>query len=155
MAAARPATTDDLTALVELQSQLFTEDAGEHDPHADTSWPSREGRADFERLLQAEDAAVFVVESDGDLVAFLDGYAAASSPTRQPVTFAVLRSLFVRVDARRTGAATLLVDRFVDWASRRECVEVHVDHYAANEAAAGFYASLGFAPRSVSNVRPL
>ncbi len=140
---------------MELQSQLFAADAGEHDPHADISWPAREGRADFERLLQAEDSAVFVVEQDGDLVAFLDGYAAASSPTRQPVTFAVLRSLFVRADARRTGAATLLVDRFVDWAGRQGCVEVHVDHYAANAAAAAFYASIDFAPRSVSRVRPL
>ena len=42
------ATSADVDALIELESSLFVEDAGVHDPKADTTWPRREGRKDFE-----------------------------------------------------------------------------------------------------------
>lgn len=37
--------------LVALESALFATDAVAHEPLADPTWPEREGRRDFERLL--------------------------------------------------------------------------------------------------------
>jgi len=142
----------DIDALIELESALFAEDAGQHDPLADTTWPQREGRQDFETLMASPDAEVFAARRGDVIVGLLVGYATKSSPTRQPVEFAILRSLYVAPEARRTGAATMLTDRFVEWARDRGCAEVHVDHYAANEAAGALYERSGFERRSISRV---
>lgn len=149
------ATTADIDALVELESSLFIEDAGVHDAHADTTWPQREGRRDFEQLLASADALVLVAKRDADPVGLLVGYATHSSPTRQPVEYAILRSLYVDADARRTGVARQLTERFVEWSRNRGCVEVHVDHYAANTRAATFYEDIGFETQNVSRTLTL
>lgn len=155
MITVEPATADDVDALVGLESSLFVEDAGVHDPHADTSWPQREGRKDFEHLLASADALVLVAKRNRDPVGLLVGYAAHSSPTRQPVEYAILRSLYVGSDARRTGVARQLTELFVEWCRNRGCVEVQVSHYAANAGAAVFYEGLGFETLSVSRTLTL
>ena len=149
---ARPA---DIEALIELEAALFAEDAGQHDPYSDTTWPHREGREDFEKLIASSDGLVLVARGSGPIVGLLVGYVVRSSPTRQPVEYGILRSLYVAEDARRSGAATVLTERFVEWARGRGCVEAHVDHYAANVAAGELYERCGFAPRSVSRVLSL
>ena len=151
----QPAGADDIDDLIELESGLFAEDAGRHDPHADPTWPRREGRRDFEELLASPDAVLLVARGAAGPVGFLAGSAADASPTRQPVRYAVLRSLYVAPEARRSGAATALIDRFVAWAADRGCVEAVVDHYAANDGAARLYEQHGFAERSISRVLPL
>ena len=108
------ATTEDIDDLIELESALFEEDGAQHDPYADPTWPRREGRQDFEDLIGADDCILLVAHLNGDPVGFLAGYSAPSSPTRKPVTYAVLRSLYVAEAARRSGAATLLTERFLD-----------------------------------------
>lgn len=146
---------DDIDDLIPLESALFAEDAGVHDPFSDPTWPQREGRADFEDLIASPDGVVLVARSSAGPVGFLAGYAADASPTRQPVRFAVLRTLFVAPPSRRYGAATALVDRFVLWARDQGCVEAHVDHYAANQGAANLYEQVGFGPRSISRALTL
>jgi GNAT superfamily N-acetyltransferase len=141
--------------LVDLEAGLFAEDAGRHEPYADVTWPRREGRRDFERLLAEPTCVVLVALDDDRPVGFLVGYSAASSPTRVPVTFAVLRSLYVGAEHRSSGIGARLVGRFVDWAEGAGCVEMHVDSYAANEGAQRFYERHGFAVRSTARVRPL
>lgn len=149
------ATPDDIDDLIPLESALFQEDAGVHDPYSDPTWPRREGRQDFEDLIASPDSIVVVARADAEPVGFLAGYAATSSPTRQPIRFAVLRTLFVAPDARRSGAATALIDHFVTWARAQGCVEAHVDHYAANLGAGQLYQRVGFDERSISRVLPL
>jgi ribosomal protein S18 acetylase RimI-like enzyme len=151
----QPARADDIDELIELESGLFAEDAGRHDPYADPNWPRREGRQDFEDLLASANAVVLVARSESGSVGFLAGYAADASSTRQPVRFAVLRSLYVAPEARRAGAATALIERFVAWATEQGCAEAHVDHYVANQGAASLYERHGFTERSVSRVLPL
>ncbi len=63
--------------------------------------------------------------------------------------------MYVAERARREGAATMLTERFLDWARKRGCAEAHVDHYAANHAAASLYALFGFEARSVSRALKL
>ena len=102
----------DLEALVELEGLLFAEDAGVHDPHADVTWPTREGAADFQRLLADDNAVVLVARRSGSVVGLVVGHTAKSSPTRQPVTFGVLRSMYVRSDARGAGVGQRLTEAF-------------------------------------------
>lgn len=145
----------DIEQLVELESRLFHEDAAVHDPFSDPTWPEREGREDFTRLLESDDCIVLVAYMSNDIVGFLAGYAVASSPTRQPVEYAVLRSMYVAADARRQGAGELLTKRFLGWARARGCAEAHVDHYIANAGAATLYERCGFAERSVARALQL
>lgn len=91
-----------------------------------------------------------MAKSNGEAVGFLAGYATNSSPTRRPVEYAVLRSLYVDGSARRLGVAQQLSHQFIAWASDRGCVEAHVDHYADNTGAGELYNDLGFAPRSIA-----
>jgi len=140
---------EDVDALVELQCALFREDAGEHDPHADITWAEREGRDDITQLMDSPDALVLAAKHDDTVVGMLIGYATQSSPTRQPIEFAVLRSMYVAEQARRSGTATQLAERFLIWARDRGCVEAHVSHYAANSSAQALYAGLGFEAQSV------
>lgn len=152
MSIVRRATAKDLDDLVKLESALFAEDAGVYEEFADTSWPEREGRDDFVQLIESSNCLVLVAEQDSGVVGFLAGYATPSSPTRQPVEYAVLRSLYVAFDQRRRGVAQSLIDEFLAWARTKECVEAHVDSYAANVGVQVLYEHNGFAVRSISRV---
>ena len=141
----------DVESLVELEALLFAEDAGMHDPHADVTWPAREAAADFQRLLADDNSVVLVARLDGKVVGHVAGYMEQSSPTRQPVTFGVLRSMYVRSDTRGAGVGRRLTEAFIDWARDHGCVEVHVDSYSENANARRLYERSGFAPRSVAH----
>ncbi|MEM9131739.1 MAG: GNAT family N-acetyltransferase [Actinomycetota bacterium] len=144
------ATAAEIDQLLVLETALFNEDAGRHDPFADTTWPAREGRQDFEDLMASPDGIVIAARMSGDVVGLLAGYAQASSATRQPGEYAILRTMYVAESARRRGAATTLTEYFLAWARRRGCVEAIVDHYAANGEAAALYERCGFTARSVT-----
>ena len=150
-----PATVDDIERLVVLEGELFRDDAGRHGTFVDLTWPQREGRTDFARLLASPVSLVVVARDTDDVIGHLVGYLSAPTPTREPVTYAVLRSMYVEADQRRRGVGRLLTERFVSWAREQGCVEAHVDSYVANETAQRFYERSGFAGRSVSRVLPL
>jgi ribosomal protein S18 acetylase RimI-like enzyme len=150
MITVEPAAREDIVRLVELESGLFREDAGRHDPFADTTWPDREGRQDFERLLANPQALVLVARDGVTVVGHLVGYLSESSPTRQAVTYGVLRSLYVDVEHRNSTVGARLTEEFIAWARQHGCAEALVESYSANRAAQRFYDRLGFEPRSVS-----
>ena len=87
--------------------------------------------------------------------AFSQRCADTRSPTRQPVNYAILRSMYVRSQHRRTGVGAGLTERFLVWAKESGCVEAHVDGYIANSPAQQFYERHGFVSRSVSRVLAL
>lgn len=151
----RTAETRDIDGLVRLEGELFATDAAAHEPLADPTWPSREGRNDFERLLVDNRCLVLAADRAGVTVGHLVGYLAASSPTRIPSTYAVLRSLYVDAAHQRNGIGSMLVDCFLSWARSHGCAEAHVAAYAANLGAQAFYERHGFAPRSISRALTL
>ena len=149
------ASADQIDELIALESLLFAEDAAQHDTFVDTTWPVREGHQDFEQLL-ADPACVVLVDRDHrQLIGFLAGYWTPSSSTRLPVRYAVLRSLFVRVEHRRSGSGSRMTEQFIRWAKANDCVEAHVDSYIANDTAQHFYERHGFFGRSLSRSRTL
>lgn len=151
----RAAERRDLDALVRLEGELFATDAATHEPFADPTWPAREGRQDFERLLADNQSLVVVADLAGQTIGHLVGYLATSSPTRLPSTAAVLRSIYIDVPRQRHGVGTMLVEAFISWARANSCDEAHVDAYAANAGAQAFYERHGFAPRSISRAMTL
>lgn len=155
MVTIRRAGTRDLDELVRLEGELFATDAVVHEPLADPTWPAREGRSDFERLLADNRCLVLVAERKGVTAGHLVGYLASSSHTRLPSTYAVLRSLYVNAAQQRHRLGTALVDGFLSWARTNGCTEAHVDAYAANVGAHAFYERRGFTPRSISRVLTL
>lgn len=151
----REATAAHIDAVVGLETNLFVEDSGVYEPHADVTWPAREGHADFEQLLDNDDGLVLLAWDDAEPVGLVMAYAATASSTRQPVRYAVLRSMYVAASHRRRGVGGLLVDRFVQWARSIDCVEAQVNHYVENEPAGALYGAHGFEPRSLNRVLPL
>ena len=149
------ASSSDIDRLVELEAALFLEDAGRHDPNTDSTWRAREGRKDFEDLIASPDGVVLAARSSGTIIGLLAGYAAMASPTRQPVKYAALRTMYIDESARREGAAMKLTECFLDWAREPGCIEAHVDHYVANVVAAALYDRCGFEARSVSRALEL
>lgn len=147
------ATEDDLDDLVHLGAQLFREDAAEHDSFIDLTWSEREGRDDFLQLLASPSSLVLVARNgDRAAVGHLVGYTFASSPTRQPVTFAELRSMYVTAEHRSQGVGRRMAQEFLSWARAKGCVQANVSSYVANDRAQEFYEQLGFTPLSVSRV---
>lgn len=151
MTTVEPATLDDVDRLVELEAGLFREDAGQHERFADVTWPEREGRVDFEHLLGNPSAIVLLAWVDTVIVGFAVGYLQPSAPTRLPVTYGVLRSLYVEPAHRNAGVGSQLSAAFVTWARANGCAEAHVESYVANEGAQRFYARHGFEAVSVSS----
>ncbi|MGI9155822.1 MAG: GNAT family N-acetyltransferase [Marmoricola sp.] len=150
-----PAAPGDLEQLVVLENKLFHEDAGRHGTYPDLTWPEREAARDFIRLLADPACLVLVARDDTGLVGHLVAYTSAATPTRQEVTFAVLRSMYVLTDRRNHGVGNLLADRFLSWARVRGCVEAQVSAYVANEGAQRFYQGKGFIGQSLSLAMPL
>ena len=151
----REATAADADAVVGLEASLFVEDSGVYEPHADVSWPAREGHADFEQLISCDDGFVVLAWDGDDAIGLVMAYAATASSTKQPVRYAVLRTMYVATSHRRHGVGGLLVDRFLEWARSIDCVEAQVNHYVDNEPAGALYEAHGFMPHSLNRVVPL
>lgn len=81
----------------------------------------------------------FVVEEDGEIVAFLIGFASQSRPGEAYVHFAG-----VHPNHRGRGFARMLYKTFFDEARKRGCSRVRCITSPANEASIAFHKRLGF-----------
>lgn len=144
------ASRSDLDELVRLESSLFRDDAGAHDPLVDTTWPDRHAREDFVRLIDDDSSIVLVARYDGSVRGHLVGYLSGPSATRFGRRTAEIRSLYVDRPIRTSGIGQALVTSFTSWARTREAAAVTVSAYAANRGARAFYEQLGFTEQSVA-----
>ncbi len=150
----RAATEADIDGFVASVAGLFRDDAGRYDPHADVTWPLREGLAHYSAML-TDPRCLMAVALDGDrMVGHLVGKVYDPSPTRL-VRVAEVEDLYVEEDARGHGHGTRMMAFFVDWATATGAVTARVSAYAANEGAQRFYRRHGFAPASITLGRPL
>lgn len=149
------ATHADIDDLVGLGARLFEEDAAVHDTYIDLTWSDREGHADTRQLIDSDGGFVLIAREGEAAIGHLVGYSYEGSSTREPVRFAVLRSLYLVPGHRRSGVGRQMVERFVQWAGVQGCVEAHVSSYVANDRAQVFYETLGFEARSLSRVLTL
>ena len=143
----RAATADDVDGVVVSVAALFAEDGATRDRLRNPDWPALEGR-DWCSGLMADPAVLVVVAAAGsEVLGHLVGTYTEASPMWLGVR-AELVSMFVDPRVRGEGIGSRLVEHFRDWARDRGAVRIHVEAYAANEAALRFYRRQGFAPLS-------
>jgi GNAT superfamily N-acetyltransferase len=143
------ATHDDIGSLVASVAALFREDAGRHDSLMDLGWPAQEGAAYYSALVNDEACLVTLARDGGHVAGHLIGK--LSGPGSMLTgRIAVLESMRVAPDSRRTGAGSLLVRHFLTWARDRGAQQARVTAYAANDAAQRLYARHGFEPASIT-----
>ncbi len=134
----RDARTADIEALVEMRSAL---------------WPDseeNESRAEVGAILAGSPPGtlpltVFVAESDGDLVGFVEvglrSHADGCDPSR-PCGF--IEGWYVRPEATRAGVGRALIERAETWARDQGCVELASDTWSDNATSHAAHLALGF-----------
>jgi GNAT superfamily N-acetyltransferase len=99
--------------------------------------PEAEWRESFGSALEA--GAILVAESDSGVVGMC-----ATGPDANDPSSAFLWGMFVRRDARGSGAGALLMRHAEQWARGRGLKEVHARVAAPNGDAIAFYDALGY-----------
>jgi GNAT superfamily N-acetyltransferase len=141
---------EDVPELVASAAALFAEDGGSHDPFMDTGWPAREGTAYYADLVEDPDCLCLLAR---DGAGHLIGRLRRPGPLRPGAVTAVLESMRVAPDRRRTGVGGALVDAFLAWAREHGANETTVQAYAQNAGALAFYEARGFRPFLVTLTR--
>ena len=141
---------EDVPELVASAAALFAEDGGSHDPFMDTGWPAREGTAYYADLVEDPDCLCLLAR---DGAGHLIGRLRRPDPLRPGAVTAVLESMRVAPDRRRTGVGGALVDAFLAWAREHGANETTVQAYAQNAGALAFYQARGFRPFLVTLTR--
>jgi RimJ/RimL family protein N-acetyltransferase len=140
MIAIRPAEPGDAAALVELAEQVGNEEGAWL---LTTEGASRSALAE-KRYLRAvrrhPDAAVFVVEEDGDIVGRLS-LARDSHPASRHVADL---GLLVAATHRRRGVGRSLLEQAVAWAEAAGVTKLELHVFPWNEPAIALYESFGF-----------
>jgi GNAT superfamily N-acetyltransferase len=139
------ATEELIPELVTSVGALFAEDGGRHDPRMDADWPRRHGAAYYRDVIGDSAGLCLLARADGTPAGHLVGRL-RTSEIRPGARIAVLESMRVGEQFRRTGAGSALVTEFTAWAERNEATEFRVTAFAANETAIAFYRSHGFTP---------
>lgn len=141
---------EDVPELLASAAALFAEDGGRRDPFMDTGWPAREGAAYYADLV-GDPTCLCLLARDGG--GHLIGRLRRPDPLRPGAVTAVLESMRVAPDRRRTGVGGALVDAFLAWARERGANETTVQAYAQNAGALAFYEACGFRPFLVTLAR--
>jgi GNAT superfamily N-acetyltransferase len=141
---------EDVPELLASAAALFAEDGGRRDPFMDTGWPAREGTAYYAGLVDDPDCLCLLARDGGG---HLVGRLRRPNPLRPGAVTAVLESMRVAPERRRTGVGSALVDAFLAWARERGANEMTVQAYAQNDGALAFYRAQGFRPFEVTLAR--
>lgn len=141
----RPAVHDDLPGLVECSIGLFAEDAGTRDATMNLDWPRTNGAQFLTEGIDDPDRLVLAAVRDGRVVGSLTGAISEPGDIR-PIKIAILRSMYVRPEARDGGLGAALVAAFRAWAVEKNADRLSVTAYAANDDAVRFYRRNGFTP---------
>jgi ribosomal protein S18 acetylase RimI-like enzyme len=140
----RAATRDGLDEAVELFARLDELEAGWRVFTA-RDHLAGDTRARYGRLIGSHEGLIVVAEAEGHLVGL--GVAELTTPSSSYDKAVVLSNLFVRSAYRRQGIGRAITAELMCFATRLGVPRLVLKGFAANEAAAGFWTSLGFRPR--------
>lgn len=145
----RRATIDDVPALVELQALLFAEMGNANASHSGWRDPAVTWLA--ERL--GLDVCVYVVESEGALVACALGYlhTAPPSPSSRAAVRGHISNVITVEGHRRRGHARACVVALLDWF--RDDTPAEVVDLSASKDGLALYESLGWRLRDDPTMR--
>ena len=104
--------------------------------------------AEIGRLLASQirdpDTAIFVWETDGELLGFCSVRVDLARPILEETRRAEITDLGVRASARRRGIGRALAEAALDWVREREIDRVEVRVVTGNREGQAFWRSLGF-----------
>jgi ribosomal protein S18 acetylase RimI-like enzyme len=151
MVAVRPATMDDAEIIARQTSavqQLHTDALPDifKPPSAELFPPAK-----LTTLIRDPSAIVAVAEADGRIVGHIYG-AVVNRPENafnRPGSHVYIHQIGVDAECRRQGVGTALVEFVLHRARAMGVTAVHVDHWAFNRRAAGFFEACGFEPMKI------
>jgi RimJ/RimL family protein N-acetyltransferase len=135
----RPAESGDAQELVALARSVGRE-AGAYLLTSDTWRGAADERRHIKSVRRDEDAALFVAENDGQIVARLS---LARDPHPASSHVADL-GLMVAAEYRRRGIGRALLEQAVDWAGATGIRKLELHVFPWNEPAIALYESFGF-----------
>ena len=145
----RSARIEDISAIQELNYQLFAHDDVYHHDLNMTWSQGSEGEAYFRWYIESESCLSVVAELDGKIVGYLNG------SIREPDGIylgkrAELENMCVTAHSRGHGVGSKLVDAFKNWAQAQGAERMIVEAFDGNEDALRFYEKQGFSGYSVT-----
>jgi len=108
-------------------------------------------------LMERVDAALFVAETGGAVVAFAEAYARSDEANayRHAVSYGLLQSLFVQEAHRRRGIGRALLAAAERWSIAQGAAELRVDTWEFAGDPVGFYERWGYHTLRRTMVREL
>lgn len=147
MIAIRPATPDDLDAIVAFAEALGREDGLAHGVATNPDWASQHGHETYRQLILRPTQLMLVAADDAPL-----GYLNATvreATSWRTATVAEIVTLFVDPAHRSRGVGHELIAEFRRWAIAQRADRLAVSAFARNERAIRFYQREGFLPYEV------
>ena len=97
-------------------------------------------------VIAADDAALYVAESDGTVIGVVQVGARSTPdiPLLVPRRYAVVETLAVVAAHRRAGVGRALMERAQRWAAEHGMAEVELNVWEFNRDAIAFYQALGY-----------
>jgi len=146
--AARPATVDDLAAILDLATEL----RGELVPMRGGSMWSRTAAypepldATFRALLERDDACLLVGTIDDVVVGF---GACTATVLRDGTRLGEITELYVTPQARDVSVGEGLLTALVEWCREQRCSAVDAFALPGHRAAKNFFETAGFTARAL------
>ena len=142
--ALRPATLDDLEAILHLNEGLFTYEKGiaDHDYNQDWTY-SEEGKKYFSERIQNKNSIFLVAEVDKKIVAYLLAFI-STLPYRRVNPICEIENMTVTEDFRSRGVGEELMKAVKQETVKRGVKRLRVGTIAQNLGAIKFYRSHGF-----------
>jgi [ribosomal protein S18]-alanine N-acetyltransferase len=137
----RPAVAADAAVVAGLEAEIFGPDAW-------SLQAVRDELAAADEMLQEPDASRPAAERVGSraaLVLLTGEQVVGYAFLRTTVDVAEVLRIAVQPGLRRHGGGTNLMESLLDFARRRQCLQVLLEVAADNKGAQAFYAQLGFA----------
>lgn len=99
----------------------------------------------YERLLNKDDAIIFLGIYNGKIVGYVAAY--KNAPKNSKECFVTIMNIFVKVEFRKMGIGNLLIKQVQEWAKEKFSISIiELDCYINNKSAMDFYSKLDFKP---------
>lgn len=151
----RPATPDDLDAVVALRLALLHEHRDNpiygrlrHDA------PARARRL-FAQQLESAHEIILLADRRGEAIGILRCVHSGGAPLLLPNAYGYLASVYVRPEARRSGVLRQLLDAAETWCRNRGLTELRLHNAADSETSNAVWDALGFEIVEHLRIRPL
>lgn len=142
--AVRPATLDDLAAVVALRVALLREYA-DHPlyEHLRDDLVDRAFELYRTQLLSANEI-IFLAQRDGDTIGVLRCVETMSSPLMLPERYCYVSSVYVVPAERRKGVLAAMLACAEDWCVERNIPEMRLNNSSSSRTARDAWSALGF-----------